>query len=339
MRDIAERAGVSKNAVSLALRNDPQIGEATRERIRGIAEEMGYERNPVIGEVMAQMRTRGAGGCRMMLALVNANVDGRAFERHPTVPSYVAGCERRAKALGYGLDRFWLHEDGRTGGGWLHMLEARGIQGVILVGLMKQNRVPEFFHPVLEKMACVVTGVRTRNPALSFACVDHHMLVLRSFEKALDLGYERPGLVLDPVIDGLVEGRFSAGFLTGQQLIAEECRLDPFFQVTEARDDPALFRAWWERERPDVIFTLYNDVRDWLEGLGLRVPRDVGLVQLEWRDGEPDWAGMNQHNDLAGEAAVDLLLNMIHHGERGVPPFPRATLIGATWTDGETVRG
>jgi LacI family transcriptional regulator len=339
MRDIAERAGVSKNAVSLALRNDPQIGEATRERIQALAEEMGYERNPVIGEVMAQMRTRGAGGCRMMLALVNANGDGRAFERHPTIPKYVAGCERRAKALGYGLDRFWLHEEGMTGGSWLHMFEARGIQGVILVGLMKQNRVPGFFHPVLDRMACVVTGVRTRKPALSFACVDHHMLVLRAFEKALELGYARPGLVLDPVIDGLVERRFSAGFLTGQQHLPEGCRLAPFFQVSEARDDPVLFREWLRRERPDVIFTLYNDVRDWLGSAGLRVPEDVGLVQLEWRDGEPDWAGMNQHNDLAGEAAVDLLLNMIHHGERGVPPFPRATLIGATWTDGVTVRG
>lgn len=30
MTDVARRAGVSKNTVSLALRNDPQIPEATR---------------------------------------------------------------------------------------------------------------------------------------------------------------------------------------------------------------------------------------------------------------------------------------------------------------------
>ncbi len=34
MTDIARRAGVSKNTVSLALRHDPQIPAATRARIR-----------------------------------------------------------------------------------------------------------------------------------------------------------------------------------------------------------------------------------------------------------------------------------------------------------------
>ena len=34
----------------------------------------------MIGEVMAQMRTRGAAGCRMLLALVNGNLDAEAFE-------------------------------------------------------------------------------------------------------------------------------------------------------------------------------------------------------------------------------------------------------------------
>jgi LacI family transcriptional regulator len=71
--------------------------------------------------------------------------------------------------------------------------------------------------------------------------------------------------------------------------------------------------------------------------MGLRVPDDVGLVQLEWRENRPEWAGMNQHNDITGAVAVDMLTTMIHNGERGVPPFPRATLIGPTWVEGRTV--
>jgi LacI family transcriptional regulator len=47
---------------------------------------------------------------------------------------------------------------------------------------------------------------------------------------------------------------------------------------------------------------------------------------------------MNQHNDIAGETAVDFLVGMIHRGEAGPPDFPRGTLIGTTWIDGETVR-
>jgi len=101
--------------------------------------------------------------------------------------------------------------------------------------------------------------------------------------------------------------------------------------------DPGIFRRWFETHRPDVIFTLYNVVRTWIQDLGLRVPQDIGLIQLEWRGNRPEWAGMKQHNDLCGSVAVDMLLRMIHNGECGIPPFPIATLIGPTWVDGSTV--
>jgi LacI family transcriptional regulator len=33
-----------------------------------------------------------------------------------------------------------------------------------------------------------------------------------------------------------------------------------------------------------------------------------------------------------------MLVSMLHHDEPGVPAFPRATLIGASWVDGVTTR-
>ena len=47
---------------------------------------------------------------------------------------------------------------------------------------------------------------------------------------------------------------------------------------------------------------------------------------------------MNQHNDAVGEAAVDMVVGQIHRNESGIPDFPRATLIGASWVEGESVR-
>ena len=49
-----------------------------------------------------------------------------------------------------------------------------------------------------------------------------------------------------------------------------------------------------------------------------------------------NWAGMNQHNDIAGKTAIDMLISRIHHGERGAPAFPTGTLIGASWVEGKT---
>jgi len=339
MLDVANAAGVSKNAVSLALRHDPQIPLATRERIQQIAAELGYRKNPVVSQLMAELRAGSEQGYKATLALLNANQDRQAFRTHPTVPTYVEGCRRRAGLNGYSLDEFWLHDPKLDGERLNKILKARNIRGVIVVGLMNDNHLPEKFLPTWNEYPSVVTGVRTRDPALSFACTDHHMLALRAVENAVRLGYRRPGLVLDGVIDHLVERRFTAGYLIGQQQLPETQRLSPFYRVTEARQNPDLFHRWFAEQQPDLILTLYHVVRRWLEGMRLRVPEDVGLIQMEHRCDHADWAGMNQHNDIVGEAALEMVVGMIHNNEHGIPEYPRATLIGSTWVDGKTVRG
>lgn len=338
MTDIAREVGVSKNTISLALRNDPQIPESTRQRIHEVARKLGYQRNPIVSHLMAQLRSDGAAGPKASLALINANEDPLAFNNHPTIPTYVSGCRKRATHLGYGLDTFWLHDPKLNGERLNRILKTRGIRGIVLIGLMNCNRLPERFADTWSRYPCVVTGVRTRKPALSFACADHHIIALRAVEKAVELGYRRPGLVLDQTIDHLVEGRFTAGYRIGQNALPAKDRLQPFYQVHAAQSKPELFRKWFERTKPDVLFTLYNSVRTWVDTLDLSVPEDIGLIQLEHRQDRPEWAGMNQHNDLCGEAAVDMVISMIHSGETGIPPFPRATLIGPTWQDGTTVR-
>jgi len=337
MSDIALRAGVSKNTVSLALRHDPQIPEKTRRRLQHLADVMGYQKNPTVAYLMAQLRQSRSPAFQASLALLNANLDPAAFTRHPTVPVYVLGCRRRAEELGYSLDEFWLHDEKLDAPRLQRILRTRNIRGLIVVGLMKENRLPPRFLPIWKQFPTVVTGVRTHDPALSFSCSDQHILALKAFEQALRLGYRRPAMVLDHVIDRLVDGRFTSGVHIAQQLLPESQRTRPFYLVTEARKKPEIFHDWFRREKPDVILTLYNVVREWLDGMKLRVPADVGLIQLEWRQDHPDWAGMNQHNDVVGEAAVEMVINMIHNHAPGLPEFPRATFIGSTWVDGKTI--
>jgi LacI family transcriptional regulator len=338
MAQIAARAGVSKNTVSLALREDPQIPPATRRRIQRLASSMGYELNPVVAQLMVELRKGRVEGYRRTLALVNANQDAQAFTRHPTVPAYVAGIRRRATLLGYRLDEFWLHDPDLNGERLERILRARGIRGVLVVGLMKENRLPERFASLWEVFPTVVTGVRTREPTLPFCCSDHHALVLQAMEQALAFGYRRPALVVDEHIDRLVEGRFSAGMHIAQRALPARQRLPGFYEVEAARKDPRPFLAWLDKNRPDAILTLYNVVRAWIARAGLHAPDDLGLIQLERRPGNLDWAGMDQHNDQTGEAAVDMLVGMLHHQQSATSALPRATLVGGTWVSGSTVR-
>lgn len=339
MAEVANSAGVSKNTVSLALRGSPRISEETRLRVEAFARDLGYRLNPTVAQLMVELRKSRSPGFQAILAMINAHESRDAFSKHPTIPYYVQGCRSRAKQFGYQLDEFWLHEPNMPASRWISIFRARNIRGIVIVGMMQRNRLPAHLAPLWDEFPVLVTGVRTREPALSFACSDQHTLALVAFEKAVALGYKRPALVLDGVIDDLIEGRFSAGFLTGQnRLFPLEQRTQPFYDVAAARGNPALFAGWLEENKPDVIFTLYHEVKRWIQDLGLRVPDEIGLIQYEWRADHAAWAGMDQRNDLVGEAAVDLLVSMVHHNERGVPEHPRATMIGSHWVDGTTVK-
>jgi len=338
LREIAERVGYSKNTVSLALRDARQIPQATRDKIHQAAEEMGYRPNPLLAQLMAQLRNNQTAGFQAKLALVNAFHDRDAFSTHPTIPAYVRGCTGRGRKLGYEFDTFWLFDPQLRTANWLRILRTRGIKGLVVVGLMDQPRLPAQFEPVCHEFPCVVTGLRTEDPALSFCCTDHHNLTVMAFRQALQLGYRRPALVMESRIDQLVEGRFCGAFMAAQRILPAADRLPLFLRVAEARAQPDVFLKWFRRHQPDVILTLNNIVLNWLKSVQVFVPRDVGLIQLEWRPDRPDVAGMNQHNDVVGETAVDMVISQIHHNETGVPAFPRATLVGASWVDGPTVR-
>jgi LacI family transcriptional regulator len=338
MQMIADQVGFSKNTVSLALRGHPSISADTRELIKRTADKLGYRPNAVVSQLIAQLRAGRTARFQAKLALINGHRDPKAFRTHATIPAYVQGCERRGTQLGYTFDHFWLHDPKLKAESLMRILRARGIKGIIIVGLMDQNQLPPHLRPVWEAFPCVVTGVRTREPALSFSCVDHHDLVVQAFERALALGYQQPALVVEERIDRLVEGRFSGAMLTAQQSLPASRRVPAFMGDQQPRADGRPFQQWFAQHRPDVLLSLYNIVFPWLKERGLRVPQDVGVIQLEWRESHPEIAGMNQHNDAVGEAAVDMVVGQIHRNESGIPAFPRATLIGASWVDGESVR-
>ncbi|MBD5780550.1 LacI family DNA-binding transcriptional regulator [Pelagicoccus sp. NFK12] len=336
MSTIAAEVGVSKATVSLALRNSPEVSTAMKEKIRETADRLGYQLNPALGQLLSQIRNRDS--YRATIALINAHSDNNSLKRHPTIPEYVEGINQRADSLGYRLDYFWLNDPELKARRLKSIMLARGIKGALVVGLMNDCQFPEKLLPIAEALPLVVTGVRTRNPTLPYVCVDHHGLALQAVENALRLGYQRPGLVLDQKIDRLVEGRFSAGYLYGQMRLPEESRLPPLYQNAGEEEDFACFKVWMQEYRPDVIFTLYNDVSHWLQKLGMKAPDDIGLIQLEWRKNAPDWSGMRQHNDHTGEAAVDTLVGMVHRGETGLQAEPRALLIAPSWQSGKTTR-
>ncbi len=95
-----------------------------------------------------------------------------------------------------------------------------------------------------------------------------------------------------------------------------------------------LFASWLNQYRPEVILTIHAEIKAWISSLGLSVPDDVGLVQLDKSSETSEWAGMQQNSELIGRAAVDLLIGQIHRNESGLPPVQKSMS-----STGATLRG
>jgi len=338
MAHVAARAGVCKATVSLALRHDPRIPAATVRRIERIATELGYTRHPIVDELMSELRRSRTAGYRRTIALLNAHPSPRAFTENPTIPSWVEGCRRRAAHLGYTVDEFWLHDPELDAARLERILAARAIRGVIVIGGFGRQGIPERFASLWQAVACVVTGVRTRAPTLPFTSVDHHHLVLDAIAAVRELGYQRPALVINRTIDQITHRRFSGAAWLAQQDLPAARRIASHTEVDDTPKGREAFLRWFKAQRPDVLLTLHPILRTWLEEIGVVAPRDIGFVHLERNRQTPDWAGMDQHNDIAGEAAVDMLTVRLQSPHVEGATLPRATLIGATWVPGKSVR-
>lgn len=338
MADVAKLVGVSKNTVSLALRNSPLISAKTKKKILAAANRLGYERNDTFSRFMSEIKMLGLRRYRETIALVNANENPDAFKSHPTIPTYVEGIRRAAEREGFAINEFWLFDPSLNSRSFERILRTRGIRGGVITGLMNNNRLPKKFCEIWKNFCFVITGVRTYEPTLNFAIADHFLIAYQATLQALRHGYKRPALVLDKTIDELIEGRFTGGFLRAQLSMPECDKIAPFFDVKEACKNRSIFEAWFKKNKPNAIICLYNSARLWVEEMGFKVPEEVALIQLERREGEPEWAGLNQRNDLAGEAAIGRLSQLLYSApnckaQREIT----ATLVSPEWVESSTI--
>ena len=112
LSDIAQKLGISKSAVSFALKNSPMVSKETCKRVQGVAQKMGYKRNELFSSMMSSMRKGSRASFTENIAVINGNLESSALTTHPTLPRYYEGIRQEAERLGYGINEFWLHEKG-----------------------------------------------------------------------------------------------------------------------------------------------------------------------------------------------------------------------------------
>lgn len=336
MKLIAAQAGVTQATVSMSLANNPRIPAATRERIRAVAEKLGYQPNPYVSTLMRLRRQGKPLKDKPALALVCAQhtADGWRMHGSLTIRQMREGAIERATLRGYRAQEFWLHRDGMSNERFSEMLHARGIQG-LLIGPLADGDPPPQLH--WEYFASVSISVPLPSLAITTVCNDHYFSSMQAVRECYRRGYRRPGLALREVHRHRFQGRWQGGYLVSGELMPDLKLVEPLF--VDDWDDAQSISRWVKREKPDVVINLGGaPLHETLTRAGWRIPQELGFAWLACpRLGDP-LSGIWQNGRLTGALAVDTLISQVERNERGMPEQATTLMIEGKWNEGRTLR-
>ncbi|MEI6338281.1 MAG: LacI family DNA-binding transcriptional regulator [Verrucomicrobiota bacterium] len=351
---IAKLAGVHKATISRALRNHPTIPKSTRDRIHDIARKEGYRPNPLVAMYQAQTRSSRPTTMQATLGWLNDYPNPSSWNEFPWLRGYLAGARQRCADMGYRLEEINLSlsngnsyekEVKRVG----KLLRAGGIYGIILPLMLN-------YQYLLAKWEnCVVSLIGTghlRPPTGSegfqaqfypqgfpLAGRDLYFNMRLAFQKLLQLGYTRIGLVYSHYLDAEANSLAQAAYLVEQAQLPKSERIPILFLERFKEGRPVAFDHWLEKNKPEAILCISPVVRDWVEELGHKVPEDIGLANLNLVADVSGWGGINEQHEEIGASAVDILIGALSRNELGLPGKPRKVLIPGEWIPGSTLRG
>ena len=331
MQQIADKAGVSRMAVSLALRGSKKVSARTTARIREVAEELGYRPNPLISALMTHLRQTRPSAQQTTIAYATAFPTNDEWRKSAHFVRFFEGARRRAEALGYVLEEWWLRPPGMTEQRISEILFNRDIHGLLVAPLPIEIGDLHLDWP---KLSCATIGYSLRDTALHRVSNDQYGSMQLALRELTRLGYHRIGLVVPREEDLRVEQRWSAAMLAYQSGLAPEDRIP--LQIADAPFG-AEFVEWFRTHRPDAVLSTSGECLTLLNDLEVRVPKDVGFAHLGITPGENAAAGVDQRSELVGSAALDLVDTLLRSNERGLPILRRSILISGVWVPGRTV--
>jgi len=320
---VARAAGVGRTTAQRALSNSPRCAAQTRRKVLQAARRLGYKPQPVFAAMGARSRKRLMGD--LPLAYLEATDGPRRAGGAYFEPARV-----RAAALGYQLDRIDLDRWGAVARLW-DVLYARGYAGVLVGG------VREEWHPLLLENTRFPVVCCGRVDPLPFHTVRPAILngVRKAFQEIARRGYRRIGAAVlrhdPPVADDF--SRLAAALACLRELGSLHARIPPLDSGLAGGAD---LRRWLTEYQPDAVLAFHDGILSGIVEAGYRVPTEIAFASLH-RDPDRRIAGLDQNHAAIAGAAVNLMDQLIRHGDAGIPRTPLTLLVESTWFDGPTL--
>jgi LacI family transcriptional regulator len=342
--DVAKRAGVHYTTVSMALRNHPRLPVTTRERLRALAEEMGYRPDPMLHALIDYRTQRSTQRRVTTLACVTNGTARSGWKQDPHYSALLEGAAKRASDLGFQLEHFWLSEPGLTHRRLSEVLHSRGIVGVMVAP--QRHEVDESLLFEWSKFCSVGVDFSAHRPALHNITIDRCAAIRIAMRRARAAGYQRIGFAMSQAWDFQADLAWSSTFTAEQQRTPALDRVPPFLfedtapcpgaELAEPLFQHREFDGWLRRFQPDVLISHDALVRPRLDALGISIPRDLALIDILPEPSAGKVAGVRQNYRRVGEVAIEMLTRQMQQHLLGVPEIPTTTLVEGTWIDGES---
>lgn len=337
LKDVAEKAGLSIAAVSMALKNHRSLPVATVNRVKALAKEMGYAPDPVLSALAAHRSRLRVRKDFSVIGLVSNWSTEDAWTKLPSAQAMIDGAKARALDLGFTVQHFWAGSKHVSTSRLDQILKARGIRGLILA---------PFEHPgdKLEldwnQYSVVTVEKPFKYTHFHHIIQNHYSDLMLCWDKVRQSGYNRIGLVVRDDLASRWGHQWESAHRLAQFTTITQEEAIPTLQLKygHENDHLTLVRSWLQLFKPDAVISRCDCFFEAIDGLGLTVPKDLGYVSLNVTDDVENASGIHQHRDVMGATAIDVLNSLLQRNFRGELEVSIGTQVDGSWCEGSTLQ-
>ena len=308
MKDIAKDLGVSVMTISKVLRNHPDVGDETRERVLARVKELDYQPNLAARSLVT--------GRSYLVGLVVPDL------LHPFFAEVAKSLSDVLRGSGFSLIISSSEEDPDIEEQEINQLLARRLDALIIASC--RLTVDLFFRIEQRKTPYVLIDRTLPGLTANFVGVDDEAVGRLATKHLIDIGCKRIAHIRGPEtstgvrrMDGFRHALTQAGLAIVDAYIISEPKGDV---ETKQRGAEAMRQLLSLRPRPNGVFC-FNDplamgAMNYALDQGIRIPEDLAVIgcgNLHYDDSlRVPLSSIDQHSRQIGEQAARLALAILH---------------------------
>lgn len=302
---------------------------ATRQRVRALADRMGYRPNAAARLLREMANGRAEGRFLGTLAYVVSPHEASQM-RHPQARErYPWHFEPADRALrhGYSVDIFVVDPGVKEQRKIRRVMRARGIRGALIAA---GNRNPKELDLDWDRLAVVTTSAQFGTNFLHNITVPYFQDTYFAAQQLIERGFERIGFVMT--------GNVLDAYLGGYEVAMKAAKMPVIPPLFAEVGVPKGVKSWIKRNRLDcVLTTTGSDLLMALREMGVRVPEELGFAVIDDIDDPGVLSGLRQPRLQLNRWGIDFLHNLLTHNEFGIPSDPLQMQFSSTWSEGQTL--